>query len=625
MQNRTTLVAFCLAVAGTVSIGMAVPSAEAAQKKLIKIKIEREVVMADELMLNGKFGDAADLYRAVQSKNPKSVPATVGFGMALAKQYKLDAADDQFTKALAMDPHNAMAHAGKAMVIFNRLSSSSQTVIKNKEAMLKQAEAEVKQGLNIDPGMPEAHYSLGMIYKEQGRVDDSIKEFQEATHIDPKFSEAFSGLGIAQLQKDDVTGAIQSFKEAIANNSGNSTAHYGLGEAYRRQNLLDEGLKELNTSLYQYRNSAPVHLSMAKIYSAQGNTVAGVKEYQECIRIKPENPEAYLGIADIREARGDLEHSISELRSGLEMMPNNMDLRLRVADQSLKLEKLDDSIKEYKTIMDANPQNAAAAKGITRAYYLKANKEATGAFFVSNEYESAKRMLEQAVRLNPNDMELRLAEAKLRSLSGETVDLKSIGTPTSNGERVAYAEACLAQNKYKEADEQMNMVISSSTDAKQTFAVADLALMIKDIPNAEAAYKKAAAFPGSEERSKRGMDMVNKAKDVARQDLTLADDLARRKQMASAIDKYKIAIYENPKVADAHLGYAIALEHLTPPVVEDIRQSSTQYKAYIALAPSIPPKELEKLQKKITSLDEKAYKLEQKGKGQARPGTQRRF
>ncbi len=261
-----------------------------------------------------------------------------------------------------------------------------------------------------------------------------------------------------------------------------------------RQGLLDEALKELNTSLYQYRNSAPVHLSMAKVYAAQGNTVAGVQQYQECIRIKPENPEAYLGIADIRETRGDIEHSIAELRSGLEMMPNNMDLRLRVADQSLKLEKLDDAIKEYRTIMDANPQNAMAAKGITRAYYLKANKEATGAFFVSNEYESAKRMLEQAVRLNPNDMELRLAEAKLRSLSGEAVDLKSIGTPTNNGERIAYAEALLAQNKYKESDEQMNMVISSSPDAKQTFAVADLALMIKDIPNAEAAYKKPVHF-----------------------------------------------------------------------------------------------------------------------------------
>lgn len=626
MKSRRFLIALGLAVAGTVSVQaiLPAPTLAAQGKKLIKIKIEREVVMADEMMLKGKFSDAADLYKQVQTKNPTSVPATVGYGMALAKQFKLDAADEQLNKALQLDPHNAMAHAGKAMVIFNRLTSSSQTVIKNRDAMLKQAEAEVKQGLAIDPGMPEAHYTLGMIYKDQGRIDESVSEFTEATRLDNKYSEAYSGLGVALLQKDDLAGAIQAFKEAVANNSGNSTAHYGLGEAYRRQGLYDEALKELNTSLYQYRNSAPVHLSIGKTLAAQGNTVGAVKEFQESIRIKPENPEAYLGISEIREARGDLEHSIAELRSGLEMMPGNMDLRLKVADQSLRLEKLDDAIKEYKTVMDADPQNAVAAKGITRAYYLKANKEATGAFFVSNEYESAKRMLAQAVRLNPNDMELRLAEAKLRSLSGEVIDLKSIGTPTNDGERIAYAEALLAQNKFKEADEQMNIVLTNAGNAKQAFAVADLALMIKDLPNAQAGYKKAASFPGSEERAKRGMDLVAKAQDQARQDLTLADDLARRKQLNSALDKYRAAIYENPKVSDSHMGYALALERNTPATPDDLRQAATQFKAYIALEPALPPKELEKLNKRITRLEEKAYKLEQKGKDIKR-GTSRRY
>src|ERR1700678_1900089 len=69
-------------------------------KKTLKIKIDREVVMADDLMLKGKYGDAAELYRQVAGKAPKNVPATVGYGMALAKQFKLDAASEQFDKAL---------------------------------------------------------------------------------------------------------------------------------------------------------------------------------------------------------------------------------------------------------------------------------------------------------------------------------------------------------------------------------------------------------------------------------------------------------------------------------------------------------------------------------------------
>jgi len=209
---------------------------------------------------------------------------------------------------------------------------------------------------------------------------------------------------------------------------------------------------------------------------------------------------------------------------------------------------------------------------------------------------------------------LRLAQAKLRAMSGEKVDLAAIGTPTNNGERIAYAEALLAQNKFKDADAQIAQVLGSATDAKQTFAVADLALMIKDLPNAEAAYKKAGTMHGGEERAKRGLDLVSRAQDAAKQDLTLADDLARKKQLASAIDKYHSSIYGNPKVAAARLGLGQTLEKLSPAASKDLREAIVQYRAYISLSPDLPPKELEKLNKKIANLESKAYKLELKEK-----------
>lgn len=630
MKSKRSSVAVALWIAGTVGIvqpsisraethqtfagsnTLIAAKIKASQVKL-KAKIEREVVMADELMLKGRYSDAADLYRQVASKNPKSVPAVVGYGMALAKQFKLDASREQFDKALALDPQNAMAHSGKAMVLFNSLQSSSGTVLKNRQQILANAEAECKQGLQIDPGMPDAHFTLGMIYKDQGRLDESVNEFNEAVKLDPQYSEAYSGLGVAKLQQNDVTGAAQAFKTAISLNTGNSTAHYGLGTALVRQGMYDDAIKELNTSLYQFPNSAPARLSLGQAYLGQGNTVGAVKEFQESIRIKPENAQAYLGIADVREGRGDIELAIADVRSGLELMPNNLDLHQRVADDSLRLEKLDDAVKEYKGILDQNPGNTQAAKGLTRAYYMKANKEANSAFFTSNEYDNARNYIDQAVKMNPNDMELRLAQAKLRAMSGEKIDLASVGTPKSDGERVAYAEALLAQNRFKDANEQMSTVIGSATDAKQTFAVADLALMIKDLDSAEAAYKKAASYPAGAERAKRGLDQVAAARDAARQDLTMANDLAKRKQVASAIDKYHAAIYDNPKTADARLGIAQTLETYPKPTSAQLREAIVQYRAYLDLAGSgLPPKEVEKYNKKITSLQAKATKLQAK-------------
>lgn len=613
MKLTNSLALFGALVALTPSI-VSTPAHAKLSNKRLSGKINHEVVIADELMMKGKFSQAADIYHDAINKDSKNIQAMNGYGMALGRQFKLDAAQEQFQKTLAADPQNSQAHLGLAMVALNRLQSSSNTIRKNRESTLNEAESQCRQALELDSGSPEAHYWLGQTLREKGMLSDAENSFREAIKADPKFSEAYSGLGTVKLAQNSPVEAISNFQQAISINTGNSTAHFGLGKAMLQQGQVDSAIKEFNTAMYQNRNSAPTHLALGDAYNQQGNLVAAVKQYQEAIRIKPEISEPYLQIAGIRESRGDIEHSIAELRSALELMPNNPDLLQRIAEDNLRLEKLDDAIKGFDQLMAVNPSNASAAKGITRAYYLKSQKEAAGAFFVSNEFENAMHMMDKAITLNPNDMELRLAQAKLRSMAGVKIDLASIGTPKTDGERVAYAEALLAQNKFNEANEQMNMVIGSAVSAKQAFAVADLALMIKDLNDAEAAFRKAATMPGAEGRAQRGLDQVAKAREVARQDYTLACDLARKNQLASAVDKYHSSIFADPKGANARVGLAQTLERLQTSGSQGLREAVVQYKAYMTLSPTLAPKEVEKLNKRIAKLEEKASKVEQKEK-----------
>lgn len=61
----------------------------------------------------------------------------------------------------------------------------------------------------------------------------------------------------------------------------------------------------------------------------------------------------------------------------------------------------------------------------------------------------------------------------------------------------------------------MSTVVGNTRNAKQRFVVADLALMIRDLDSAEVAYKKAASFPGGEQRARTGVAMVAKAREAA--------------------------------------------------------------------------------------------------------------
>ena len=610
------IAAICSLLASTNTADGARGSKLSANIKPSRLKgtVTKQVNAADKLMLSGHYAEAEQLYHDAINSDSKDLSAIDGYAMSLSKQFKLDRAEQEFDRALKVDPEDVLAHCGKAMVSINRLQSSSLSVQKNRAATLSSAEAEANRALEIDPDSAEAHTVLGSIYKEEGRLDEAANAFNKAIELDAKMSEAYSGLGLVNLQQGSQADAEKNFKTALSLNTGNSTAHYGLGVLLLKQGMVDQSISELNTSLYQFRNSSPVHLALGKAYEMQGNSVAAIREYQESIRIKPENAPAYLNIANIREARGDLEHAIAELRSGAELMQNGAELQLRIAQDSLKLEKLDDAIKAYEAVLAAAPRSSAAVEGLTRAYYLQSQKQAATAFVSSNDFEQADEMVARAIRLNPNSLQLRLAQAKLRSLSGQTVDLKSVGKPRTDSERISYAEALLAQNKFSEAAQEMDCVIGNSNTSNDIFPVADLALMIRDLDSAEKAYKKAGSMPGGEKRASRGLAQVAKARQSVKEDLTLAQDLARRKQFASAIDKFHAAIFGNPRLADAHEGLAQSLERLYPDSPKDLTEAVAQYNVYLGLAGSLSEKEKEKLEKHIAKLQVKASRLEQKNK-----------
>jgi tetratricopeptide (TPR) repeat protein len=567
----------------------------------------------EKLLLSGDYDGAAAAFRKALAKNPKDSSALDGLGLALAMGFKLDGADQQFDKSLQENANDPLAHVGKAMVKINRLQTSNMTVIKQRNDILNSATNDCNSALAQDPGMPEAHLALGMIKREQGDLNGAIQSYSKAIDGDPKFAVAYTRRGLAELDQGSNTNAEQDFKKAISLQSGNAAAHYGLGRVLMNENQADAADKELNAALSLNRNSAPIHTARGDNFAKQGNIVAALKEYNAAIAIKAENADAYMKVADIYEDRGDLEMSLADLRSGLMLNPDSEPLHERIADVNLRLEKFDNAIKEYNTALQLQPGDAKAVKGLTRAYMLKSQKDASGAFFVDNNYEEAEAQIQNAIRLNPNDLELRLADAKFRSMSGKQVDLSQIGQPTNDAERVAYAEALLAQFKYGEATQQMQIVINNTNDPKQLCALGDMGLLIHDLQSANSAYTKASQFPQSAARGKRGLQQVNKAAGDAQKSLNLGNDLAKRKQLASSIDNYRNAAYLNPRLPDAHLGLAEALQKYYEKDAAHLREAAAQYRAYLSLVPSLPEKEREHYQKTAEKCEEKAFKIERKG------------
>jgi Tfp pilus assembly protein PilF len=149
------------------------------------VNINRQLQAAGDCMVDGRYADAADVYKQALSLSPESVEALAGLGMALGRQNKLDEADEQFDHVLTIDAKNPVAHCGKAMVLLNRFTNSKDTSGKTRAQLLKDAGRECNKALDADPRVVEAHYLLGKVYREENRLDRAEQAFSGAVRQYP--------------------------------------------------------------------------------------------------------------------------------------------------------------------------------------------------------------------------------------------------------------------------------------------------------------------------------------------------------------------------------------------------------------------------------------------------------
>src|SRR5580658_4791830 len=114
MNNHRDQIAVALAT--TLLLGSSFSSAvfagthsSAHRRPSLHGRVSREVVQADQMMKNNKYDQAENLYHDALNRNKNDISARAGLGMAYAKTFKLDRADEELDKSLKLDPQNPLA------------------------------------------------------------------------------------------------------------------------------------------------------------------------------------------------------------------------------------------------------------------------------------------------------------------------------------------------------------------------------------------------------------------------------------------------------------------------------------------------------------------------------------
>jgi len=132
-----------------------------------------------------------------------------------------------------------------------------------------------QKSVQLNPNNKDAHYALGHIYFQQGKLAQAEAELRAAIRIDETFSEAHTYLGQVLVSENRWDEAIKAYRQALANPLyptpdlarlylGRALAHQGDWQA--SMEVLEDAVTVNPPSV----NPAITHLELGRVYSKMG-------------------------------------------------------------------------------------------------------------------------------------------------------------------------------------------------------------------------------------------------------------------------------------------------------------------------------------------------------------------
>jgi TolB-like protein/Flp pilus assembly protein TadD len=374
----------------------------------IQDDIARQVVSAlqlvmsnqSETILSEKSTDDIDAFDAyLRGKSFLRMPAS---------DETLASAEDNFQKAIALDPNYADAYAGLCDTHLERLRATFDT------KAFEAAEVACNRALVLSPKDASVLVSLGQLYRRSGQNDRAEQSFLHAIELDDRAAEAYDGLGQAYESQNRMDDAQVAYQRAIDIQPGFWRAHATMGGFLFRTGRSEEALSFMRDAVALSPNNPRALNSLGTSLYMLGDFDDARDVWYRSLQIDP-TPIAYSNLGTASFYLQDFEQAAAMYLRAVELTPNDYQLwgalgdayRYMAGNEAVSESSYRKAIELAEAHLELN-----AADGYTLAvlaHYLAS---------VGQEDLAASR-LSRALELAPDDMYVHYFAALVAASSGD--------------------------------------------------------------------------------------------------------------------------------------------------------------------------------------------------------------
>jgi tetratricopeptide (TPR) repeat protein/DNA-binding winged helix-turn-helix (wHTH) protein len=324
------------------------------------------------------------------------------------KTKPLESAIDYFEQALRLDSNYSAAHSGicEARVMLYRLGRD--------EADIGKAKMACAAALNTNPNLNMVYTALGELHLTEGNEAAAENAFHNALEINPNDVQAMRGIAEVLERKGEVQEAERLLQQAIDQQPGNWRLIDALGHLYFYTGRYESASEEYRRVTYLDPGNWQGHGNLGSALMMTGQFTAALDSIQTALHIE-ERASQRSNLATIYYYLGEFDRSVEIHRQTLETMPRSHFVWLNLGDSLRFSSQPEEASKAYRQaaeisrdLLEVNPDSPVDL--MVLGWSVASLGDAS----------EARRLIDRAVALSPDDPYVRYYDGLLKTNVGET-------------------------------------------------------------------------------------------------------------------------------------------------------------------------------------------------------------
>ncbi len=296
-------------------------SAKLGSNVIAKLPNDREgvVYLAYDLYYLGRYDEALALVNKYEPILPKDKDLPLIAGNVYAHNGNREAALQNFTKALELDPAMATGYVNRGFVL-NDLKQAAK------------ASKDFQTALRLDPGYGEGHLGLAYADLQLHRPKQALTQLDSAQKILGKSHAWRLARAEAYRQESDFAHAANEYREALAEDPKDLTTELAYADVLYRMRHYAEATAALKAAIALSPSEPAIYALMAQVDARQGNREQAMQDIQSAERLGGDRVEILTATGDALLTLGDRDQAMQRFSRALDVPSGNrIAIRLAIA------------------------------------------------------------------------------------------------------------------------------------------------------------------------------------------------------------------------------------------------------------------------------------------------------